>query len=51
MEFAIQILPPPPFYEKKTFISTIFFYVFMFITTKFGENSEEQIDICFLKNV
>ena len=54
MEFSIQILPPPhpPSMEKKHFFSTIFFYVFiMFIITKFGENFEEKMDICFLKNV
>ena len=49
MEFSIQILPPhPPSMEKKHLFSTIFFYVFiMFIITKFGENFEEKIDICF----
>ena len=48
MEFSIKILPHPPSMEKKHFFSTIFFYVFiMFIITKFGENFEEKIDICF----
>ena len=43
MEFSIQILPPPLRWKKN-----IFFYVFiMFIITKFGENFEEKIDICF----
>ena len=50
MEFSIQI-PPRPIplrWKKKHFFSTIFFYVFiMFIITKFGENFEEKIDICF----
>ena len=40
--------PPTPLRWKKTFFSTIFFYVFiMFIITKFGENFEEKIDIYF----
>ena len=41
--------PPPPLDGKKNiFFSTFFFYVFiMFIITKFGENFEEKIDICF----
>ena len=49
MEFSIQISPPPPLFDgKKHFFCTIFFYVFiMFIITKFGENFEEKIDICF----
>ena len=50
MEFSIQILPPPPppFDGKKTFFFQYFFYVcIMFIITKFGENFEEKIDICF----
>ena len=49
MEFSIQIFPPHhPSIEKKHLFFTIFFYVFiMFITTKFGENFEEKIDICF----
>ena len=50
MEFSIQILPPPPppFDGKQTFFSHILFYVYiMFIITKFGENFEEQIYICF----
>ena len=50
MEFSIQILTPPhpPSMEKNTFIFHNFFYVFiMFIITKFGENFEEKIDICF----
>ena len=55
MEFSIKILPlpaPPPFYEKKKKISTIFLYVFiMFIITKFGENFEDKIQICFFLNV
>jgi len=48
MEFSIQILSPHPLRWKKTFFSHNFFYVFiMFIITKFGENFEEKIDICF----
>ena len=44
MEFSIEFYPPPP----PCFFSTIFLYVFiMFIITKFGENFEEKIDICF----
>ena len=38
--------------DKKKSKITQFFYVFIiFIITKFGENFEEKIDICFLKNV
>ena len=41
--------PPPPSMKKNTFFSHNFFFVFtMFIITKFGENFEEKIDICFL---
>ena len=41
-------ITPPPFDGKKTFFFHNFLYVFiMFIITKFGENFEEQIDICF----
>ena len=50
MEFSIQIFPPPPppFDGKKNNFFNNFFYVFiMFIITKFGENFEEKIDICF----
>ena len=46
MEFSIQILPPP--LDGKNLFFPQFFYVFiMFIITKFGENFEEKIDICF----
>ena len=38
--------------DKKNSKITQFFYVFIiFIITKFGENFEEKIDICFFKNV
>ena len=49
MEFSIQILPPPPSFDgRRNKDSIIFFYVFiMFIITKFGENFEEKINICF----
>ena len=48
MELSIQILPTPLWWKKTHFYSTILFYVFiMFIITKFGENFEEKIDICF----
>ena len=50
MEFSIQFSTPlpPPSTEKKPFFFHNFFYVFiMFIITKFGENFEEKIDICF----
>ena len=48
MEFSIQMLPPTPLRWKKTFVFHNFFYFFiMFIITKFGENFEEKIDICF----
>ena len=50
MEFSIQISPPPtPLrWKKKHLFSTIFVFVFiMFLNTKFGENFEEKIDICF----
>ena len=50
MEFPSKFYPPPPppFDEKITFIFHNFFYVFiMFIITKFGENFEEKIDICY----
>ena len=44
--------PPPPFDGKKHFFPHNFLYVFiMFIITKFGENFEEKIDICFFYNV
>ena len=49
MEFSIQILSAPPSMENKIHN---FFYVFiMFIITKFGDNFEEKIDICFFLNV
>ena len=55
MEFSIQILPAhlhPPSMEKKHLSFTIFFYVsIIFIIPKFGENFEDKIDLCFLKNV
>ena len=48
MEFSIHILPNPPFNGKKMFVFHNFLKVFiMFIITKFGENFEEKIDICF----
>ena len=53
MEFSIKILPPPPFYEKKTFLShnfllCLYYYfsdfeqglhikIYQFIKHKFGE--------------
>ena len=50
--FPPNFPPPPPLRWKKNIFFPIFFYVFiMFIITKFGENFEEKIDICFLKNV
>ena len=50
MEFSIQIFPPPhpPSMEKKHFFPQFCLYVFiMVIITKFGENLEDKIDICF----
>ena len=50
MEFSIQIFPPPtPLqWKKHIFFPQFFFNVFiMFIITKFGENFEEKVDICF----
>ena len=45
MEFSIQMLPP---FDGKKIKFNNFFYVFiMFIITKFGENFEEKMDICF----
>jgi len=44
MELSIKIFTPnPPSMEKNHF-----FYVFIMLSmTKFGENFEEKIDICF----
>ena len=37
--------------EKKHFFPQFFYVFIMFIITKFGENFEEKIDICFFSNV
>ena len=54
MEFSIEMLPPPPHppsMEKNIFFPQFFYVFIMFITTKFGKNFEEKIDICFFYNV
>ena len=51
MEFSIQILPHPPSMEKKHFFHNFFYVFIIFNITKFGENFEEKIDICFFLNV
>ena len=37
--------------EKKMFFHNYLYVFIMFIITKFGENFEEKIDICFFLNV
>ena len=47
MEFSTQILPRPLRWKKKHFFPHFFYVFIMFIITKFGENFEDKIDICF----
>ena len=37
--------------RKKNVVHNFFYVFIMFITTKFGKNFEEKIDICFFYNV
>ena len=50
--FHPNFTPHPPSMEKNINFPHFFFYVFiMFVITKFDENFEEKIDICFFLNV